>query len=352
MESVLHSPQHTAQKTETYCFCQKLESKQVVSIRNWDRNRWFLPETRVCRLKFEICKRERKVNLPLPIKMKRKVKHDMEVANDPLELFNLDSDDEHENQTDVCSFLLHEALELENFDSDDEYENQSDDETEDEDEDDNDERTIEEDEVKITEADMKEEVVALKTEADLPLEEILKAYPKKTIRSSRESIQVSTTDTDEPPFKKHKTNNAATGFLARSKTLEITDYSVLKKVIKTGNYIQSDIFTVSGYQWTIEFYPQGWDSSSSDFISIGVRLINPMIDVKAISTHRFHDWNTSTWSTDTLVDSNVDTFSSTHTRWGYFRFIRRSDFETSSYLRNDTLVIKTNLWVANDISRW
>lgn len=29
---------------------------------------------------------------------------------------------------------------------------------------------------------MREELAALKAEADLPLEEILKAYPKKTIR--------------------------------------------------------------------------------------------------------------------------------------------------------------------------
>lgn len=143
-----------------------------------------------------------------------------------------------------------------------------------------------------------------------------------------------------------------TGFIAGSNTLEITDYSIVKKVIKTGNCVQSDIFTVGGYQWVIEFYPQGLDSSSSDFISIGVMLINPTNDIQAISTHRFHDWNTSTWSTDTHVDSNVYTFSSSHTGWGTFRFIKRSDFETSSYLRNDTLVIKTNLWVANDISRW
>ncbi|KAF3339074.1 hypothetical protein FCM35_KLT16545 [Carex littledalei] len=87
------------------------------------------------------------------------------------------------------------SLQLDNLDSDDEYENQSDDETEDGD-----------DEFTILE-DVREEVAALEAEADLPLEEILKAYSEKTTRLSRESIQVLSTDTHEPPFKKHKTNN-------------------------------------------------------------------------------------------------------------------------------------------------
>ena len=45
-----------------------------------------------------------------------------------------------------------------------------------------DERTIDEDEAKITEAERKEELAALEAEADLPLEEILKAYSKRTTR--------------------------------------------------------------------------------------------------------------------------------------------------------------------------
>ncbi|KAJ4799125.1 Helicase SWR1 [Rhynchospora pubera] len=93
------------------------------------------------------------------------------------------------------------SLELENSDSDGEYENQSNDEMED------DERTIEEDEAKITEAERREELAALEAEANLPLEEILKAYSKKTTRSSRESSQSFSSDNDEPPSKKHKTVN-------------------------------------------------------------------------------------------------------------------------------------------------
>ncbi|XP_078160995.1 SNF2 domain-containing protein / helicase domain-containing protein isoform X3 [Carex rostrata] len=133
-----------------------------------------------------------------------KAKHDMEIANDHSE--NLvsnqpsSSNQEEEKAKHDMKIANDRYLELDNFDSDDEYENQSDDEIED------DERTIDEDEAKITEAERREELAALEAEADLPLEEILKAY-KRTTRSSRESSQVLSSDTDEPPFKKHKTIN-------------------------------------------------------------------------------------------------------------------------------------------------
>lgn len=144
---------------------------------------------------------------------------------------------------------------------------------------------------------------------------------------------------------------AAEGFLTGSQTLEITDYSIIKKGIVSGNYVQSNTFTVGNNQWTIEFYPQGLNSTYSDSVSIMVRLINPRNVVRAIFTHRLREWNNSTWSTDTPVSSNVETFSpSGYTGWGYFSFMKRSNLETSNYLRNDSLVIKTTLWVAKGSS--
>lgn len=149
----------------------------------------------------------------------------------------------------------------------------------------------------------------------------------------------------------HQAVLAADVFVTGSNTLEITDYSIVRRGIVSGNYIQSDIFTVGSYQWTIEFYPQGTNSSYSDFISIMVRLMNPRNAVRAIFTHRLRDWSTSAWSTNTPATSDVNTFSpSGYTSWGYYSFMRRSVLEASNYLRNDTLVIKTTLWVVNSSS--
>lgn len=121
------------------------------------------------------------------------------------------------------------------------------------------------------------------------------------------------------------------------------------KNVSSGNFVQSDTFTVGGYQWVIEFYPQGWNSSYYDFVSIIVRLTNTSDVVNAIFTHRLLDWNTSNWSTDTPATSDVETFlTSGYSGWGYFDFITRFKLEKSNYLRSDTLMIKTSLWVTKD----
>ncbi|KAJ3708689.1 hypothetical protein LUZ61_012394 [Rhynchospora tenuis] len=147
------------------------------------------------------------------------------------------------------------------------------------------------------------------------------------------------------------TSQAADVFLTGSKTFEITDYSVVKKGVSTGNCIQSDPFTVGGYQWAIEFYPLGYNQSNSEFVSVVVRLLTPKNVVKAMLTHHFQDWNTNGWSTDTPIDSSLLTFSANgYTGWGHFDFMRRSSLEVSNYLRNDKLVIKTNIWVLKDSS--
>jgi hypothetical protein len=115
---------------------------------------------------------------------------------------------------------------------------------------------------------------------------------------------------------------AGDGFLTGSKTLEITDNSIVKRGITSGNFIQSDTFTVGGYRWWIEFYPQGLNPSYSDSVTILLRLANPKNAVRAMFTHRLRDWNISAWSTDTPASSNVETFSPPgYTGWGYNSFI-------------------------------
>lgn len=143
---------------------------------------------------------------------------------------------------------------------------------------------------------------------------------------------------------------AAGGFLTWSKSLEITEYSVVKQGIISGNYIESDIFTVGHNQWVIEFYLQDENSSYFDYVSVMLKLTNPRNVVREIFTHRLRDWNTSAWSTDTPFTSNVQFLAPSSNRVGYYKFIKRSDLEASNYLRNDTLVMKTTLWLLRDSS--
>lgn len=139
-------------------------------------------------------------------------------------------------------------------------------------------------------------------------------------------------------------------FLTGSQTLEIADFYVVEQGIKNQNCIQSDVFTVGGYQWVIEFYPQGIDTSVTEYVSIGLRLVNSKKAVRAMHTSHLKEWNTGFWSVSTPYSSDVNTYSSNEL-WGQFKFIKRSDLDTSTtYLKNYALVVKTNVWVVKDWS--
>ncbi|KAJ4733630.1 BTB/POZ and MATH domain-containing protein 2 [Rhynchospora pubera] len=148
------------------------------------------------------------------------------------------------------------------------------------------------------------------------------------------------------------TPHAADVYQIGSKTFEITEYSLVKQGISTGNCMESDPFTVGGYQWVTEFYPQGTKRSNSGFVSVFLKLINAENAVEALSTHHFQDWNTGAWLTDTPVDEDFDIYSpSGIAEWGYFKFMNRSELEASNYLKNDMLVIRTTVLVLKDTSK-
>lgn len=137
-------------------------------------------------------------------------------------------------------------------------------------------------------------------------------------------------------------------FVTKSQVFEITDYSFVKNM-STMSCIQSDTFIVGGYEWAIEFYPQGDMCANSESVAVMVRLMNPTKDVKAVWNHRLRDWNTSGWSTGTPTSFEVKTFSPSGTIvHGQSDFISRSKLEASSYLNHDMLMIKTTLWVVKD----
>ncbi|MCL7024276.1 hypothetical protein MKW94_018875, partial [Papaver nudicaule] len=62
----------------------------------------------------------------------------------------------------------------------------------------------------------------------------------------------------------------------------IKGYS-LAKGMGTGKYIQSDTFTVGGYEWAIYFYPDGKNpEDSSVYVSVFIALASEGTDVRAL----------------------------------------------------------------------
>lgn len=139
-----------------------------------------------------------------------------------------------------------------------------------------------------------------------------------------------------------------TKFSTGSKTFEITGYS-FTKCLGDLNFIQSDRFTVGGYDWALDFYPNG--STKKDHVAAGIRLLTDEKVAKAVHAFYLKDVYRKKWiPMVTADDSPLLTYSTVKDINGFKTWIRdslikRSDFEMY-YLRDDTLEIKCTLWVS------
>ncbi|KAG4377094.1 hypothetical protein GLYMA_18G034700v4 [Glycine max] len=110
----------------------------------------------------------------------------------------------------------------------------------------------------------------------------------------------------------------------------IKGYS-LAKGMGAGKYIMSDTFTVGGYDWAIYFYPDGKNpEDNSMYVSVFIALASDGTDVRALFK---------------LTLSGPYTLKYKGSMWGYKRFFRRTQLETSEYLKNDCLVMHCTVGV-------
>ncbi|EES14736.1 BTB/POZ and MATH domain-containing protein 1 [Sorghum bicolor] len=120
---------------------------------------------------------------------------------------------------------------------------------------------------------------------------------------------------------------------------EISDYR-LHKGMGIGEFIRSGTFTVGGYDWAICFYPDG-DVNSAGYISVYLELLSKDTKVWASCDLRLVDQitrlSTSVNRTELRVFKSGDTISRRAPYNG--TFICRSQFEASSYLKDDHFTI-------------
>uniref|UniRef100_A0ACD6A1W4 Uncharacterized protein n=1 Tax=Avena sativa TaxID=4498 RepID=A0ACD6A1W4_AVESA len=107
------------------------------------------------------------------------------------------------------------------------------------------------------------------------------------------------------------------------------------------SYIGSGIFTVGGYDWTIRFYPDGYDKTCLSCISVYLELLSKSTKVRASCDLRLVDQCTgvssSVHKTEPRMFSSGD---STKFAPETSDFKRRSEIENSAYLRGDRLTIE------------
>ncbi|CAA3002781.1 BTB/POZ and MATH domain-containing protein 3-like isoform X1 [Olea europaea var. sylvestris] len=130
----------------------------------------------------------------------------------------------------------------------------------------------------------------------------------------------------------------------------IRGYS-LAKGMGPGKYIQSDTFSVGGYEWAIYFYPDGKNpEDSSMYVSVFIALASEGTDVRALfeltlldqsgkGKHKVHS------HFDRALESGPYTLKYRGSMWGYKRFFRRTTLETSDFLKDDCLAMNCTVGV-------
>ncbi|XP_066351179.1 BTB/POZ and MATH domain-containing protein 1-like [Miscanthus floridulus] len=123
--------------------------------------------------------------------------------------------------------------------------------------------------------------------------------------------------------------------------LKIDGYSGTKDV-PTGSHIQSRSFRVGGHSWHICYYPNGLNSTWSDYISIYLQLdYNVPEGVRAQYTFSLLDHGGKPVPRYTL--GSEQTFRDLG--WGYATFIKRDELEKSEHLKDDRFAIRCDFTV-------
>uniref|UniRef100_A0A0E0EY50 BTB domain-containing protein n=1 Tax=Oryza meridionalis TaxID=40149 RepID=A0A0E0EY50_9ORYZ len=131
--------------------------------------------------------------------------------------------------------------------------------------------------------------------------------------------------------------------------LKIESYSLTKDTTPVHSFINSSQFTVGGYRWRIEYYPNGYWADSADYISLFLSLDERANkDVKVQAKLYFQISYTDQVVDEpppSLASAKLDTFGEGSWSWGYAEFIKREDFEKSKDPKDDSFTIRCDIVV-------
>ncbi|VAI37948.1 unnamed protein product [Triticum turgidum subsp. durum] len=135
----------------------------------------------------------------------------------------------------------------------------------------------------------------------------------------------------------------------RSYVFKVDGYSRAKALLKNGQCVTSDPFSVGGHDWAVEYFPNGYLEDCSDFISVYLFCETADAeDVNAKFTLSVLDKNGEPVPSYSRTSSATRTFSRKVTNWGYNEFIKKADLEASAHLRDDCLTIRCDVTVIHD----
>nr|POF11176.1 btb/poz and math domain-containing protein 2 [Quercus suber] len=124
-----------------------------------------------------------------------------------------------------------------------------------------------------------------------------------------------------------------------------------------GNYLASDTFTAGGYSWAIYFYPDGENvQDNATYVSLFIVLVSEGIDVRALFGLKLLDQSGKEKHKvynefRRPPDSGPYTIRNRGCMWGYRRFFKRTDLETSDYLKDDCLKVHCSVGVVRSYTK-
>ncbi|VAI63940.1 BTB/POZ and MATH domain-containing protein 3-like [Triticum dicoccoides] len=133
--------------------------------------------------------------------------------------------------------------------------------------------------------------------------------------------------------------------------LVVQGYSRTKKETPTGQSIESRGFGVGGHRWSIKYYPNGENSSCSDFVSLYVSRLDggDRKHVEARFVFSFVDQvekQNPVYIRESESETRRSLFNGSY--WGCGTFMRRDALERSIYLgEDDCFTIRCDIMVCN-----
>ncbi|XP_026429307.1 BTB/POZ and MATH domain-containing protein 3-like [Papaver somniferum] len=127
---------------------------------------------------------------------------------------------------------------------------------------------------------------------------------------------------------------------------KIIGYS-LAKGIGVGKFMSSQTITVGGHDWVIHFYPDGETKASEEHVSLFLKLVSPR-EVRATFEFKILDQSEKGNHSVHNVCARMFNTSGTDNSWGFPKCIKRSELETSSYLKADSLSIQCTIGIVQN----
>ncbi|XP_026429305.1 BTB/POZ and MATH domain-containing protein 3-like [Papaver somniferum] len=113
-----------------------------------------------------------------------------------------------------------------------------------------------------------------------------------------------------------------------------------------GKYMISRRFTVGGHDWVITCYPDGETQDSQEYVSVFLYIVS-LREIRASFEFKLLDQSGKGKYCvhGTVISPMTFNTAGTVSSWGFSKYMKRSESETSSYLKNDCLIIHCTVGV-------